>query len=86
MTRSRSLFLSFNDLWLIGYPAGWTPIACCIMQYTHPIPNFLIFTLEQICNHDFKGISKLFPVVAVLLKFNILKTNCHIPTLLIYGI
>ena len=35
--------------------------------------TFLIFTLEQICNYDFKGISKLFPVVAVLLRFNILK-------------
>ena len=39
--------------------------------------TFLIFTLEQICNHDFKGISKLFPVVAVLLRFNILKKLSH---------
>ena len=42
--------------------------------------TFLIFTLEQICNHGFKGISKLIPVVAVLLRYNIFKKNCHIPT------
>ena len=27
--------------------------------------TFLIFTLEQICNHGFKGISKLIPVVGL---------------------